>query len=162
MPLCRSALGGGLVVYPWGDQRAQCSRHNGIPDSDDLDGDGHLDTLVAAVQESYFRYVFRVGDPRYYVRDGGPADSAGGRWRLYRIPFRSDTVQVGTPDIRQIRALRVTVIVPGRAERRAAGLPRARAAQAGRGALGQARRDADRGALRLAAAPPTARSSRAW
>jgi len=112
MPLCRSALGGGLVVYPWGDQRAQCSRRNGIPDSDDLDGDGHLDTLVAAVQESYFRYVFRVGDPRYYVRDGGPADSAGGRWRLYRIPFRSDTVQVGTPDIRQIRALRVTMIVP--------------------------------------------------
>lgn len=112
LPLCQSALGGGLVVYPWGDQRAQCSRHNGIPDSDDLDGDGHLDTLVAAVQESYFRYVFRVGDPKYYVRDGGPADSAGGRWRLYRIPFRTDTVQVGTPDIRQIRALRMTVIVP--------------------------------------------------
>jgi len=112
MPLCESALGHGLVVYPWGDQRAQCSRHNGIPDGDDLDGDGHLDTLIAAVQESYLRYVFRVGDPRYYVRDGGPADSAGGRWRLYRIPFRTDTVQVGTPDIRQIRDLRVTVIVP--------------------------------------------------
>ena len=112
LPLCQSALAGGLVVYPWGDLRAQCSRHNGIPDGDDLDGDGHLDTLVAAVQESYFRYVFAVGDPRYYVRDGGPANAAGGRWRLYRIPFRSDTVQVGTPDIRQIRALRITVVVP--------------------------------------------------
>jgi hypothetical protein len=112
LPLCQSALAGGLVVYPWGDQRAQCSRHNGIPDGDDLDGDGHLDTLVAAVQESYFRYVFHLGDTRYYVRDGGPSNASGGRWRLYRIPFRSDTLQVGTPDMRQIRALRMTVVVP--------------------------------------------------
>ncbi len=110
--LCASALAGGLVVYPWGDMRARCTRHNGIPDTEDLDNDGHLDTLVASVQESYFRYVFPIGDPRFFVRDGGPADSAGGRWRLYRIPFRSDTVQVGLPDIRQIRALRMTVVVP--------------------------------------------------
>ena len=112
LPLCRSALAGGLVVYPWGDQRAQCSRHNGVPDGEDLDGDGHLDTLVSAVQEGYFRYVFRVGDPRYYVRDGGPQDSAGGRWRLYRIPFHTDTEQVGIPNIRQIRSLRLTVVAP--------------------------------------------------
>ena len=112
LPLCRSALAGGLVVYPWGDQRAQCSRHNGIPDGEDLDGDGHLDTLVSAVTESYFRYVFRVGDPRYYVRDGGPQTSSGARWRLYRIPFRADTLQIGTPDLRQVRALRVTVTAP--------------------------------------------------
>jgi hypothetical protein len=112
MPLCRSALGGGLVVYPWGDHRARCTRHNGIPDTEDLDNDGHLDTLVAAITESYFRYVFKVGDPRYFVRDGGPTDSTGGRWRLYRIPFRSDTFQVGLPNVRQIRALRMTVVIP--------------------------------------------------
>ena len=112
MPLCSSPLAARLVVYAWGDQRARCTRHNGIPDTDDLDGDGHLDTLVAAVNESYFRYVFRVGDPKYYVRDGGPADTSGGRWRLYRIPFRADTFQVGAPDIRQIRSLRLTVVAP--------------------------------------------------
>ena len=118
MPLCTSPLATGLFVYNWGDQRARCTRHNGIPDTDDLDGDGHLDTLVAAVQESYFRYVFKVGDPKYYVRDGGPidatgkVDSSGGRWRLYRIPFRADTFQVGAPDIRQIRSLRLTVVAP--------------------------------------------------
>jgi hypothetical protein len=112
LPLCQSLLAGGLYVYPWGDPRARCTRHNGIPDSDDLDNDGHLDTLVTAVTESYFRYVFRVGDPRYFVRDGGPSDSSGGRWRLYRIPFRSDTVQVGLPSIRQVRALRMAVVTP--------------------------------------------------
>jgi len=112
VPLCTSALAAGLAVYPWGDQRARCTRHNGIPDADDLDGDGHLDTLVAAVDESYFRYVFHIGDPKYYVRDGGPTDTSGGKWRLYRIPFHTDTFQVGAPDIRQIRAVRMTVVAP--------------------------------------------------
>jgi len=121
MPLCASKLAQGLVSYPWGDQRSRCTRNNGIPDSDDLDGDGHLDTLVAAVQESYFRYVFHVGDRKYWVRDGGPivavngrnvVDSSFGRWRLYRIPFRADTFQVGSPDIRQIRSLRMTIVAP--------------------------------------------------
>ncbi len=119
MPLCTSQLASGPVVYPWGDQQARCTRHNGNPDTEDLDGDGHLDTLVTALNESYFRYVFHLGDPKYYVRDGGPpcsnascTDTLGGRWRLYRIPFRTDTFQVGTPDIRQIRALRLTVAVP--------------------------------------------------
>ncbi len=121
VPLCTSKLAQGLVSYPWGDQRARCTRNNGIPDSDDLDGDGHLDTLVAAVQESYFRYVFHVGDAKYFVRAGGPVvaingrnvvDSSFGRWRLYRIPFRADTFQVGAPDIRQIRSLRVTITAP--------------------------------------------------
>jgi hypothetical protein len=112
LPLCESALARGLVVYPWGDQRSRCTRHNGVPDTEDLDNDGHLDTLVAAANESYFRYVFHLGDQRYFVRDGGPSDSSGGRWRLYRIPFRSDTTQVGLPDIRQIRSIRLTVITP--------------------------------------------------
>jgi hypothetical protein len=112
LPLCESALARGLYVYPWGDQRARCTRHNGVPDTEDLDNDGHLDTLVAATTESYFRYVFHLGDQRYFVRDGGPPDSSGGRWRLYRIPFRSDTTQVGLPDMRQIRALRLTVVTP--------------------------------------------------
>ncbi len=119
MPLCTSQLSTGPVVYPWGDQQARCTRHNGNPDTEDLDGDGHLDTLVAALSESYFRYVFHLGDPKYYVRDGGPPcsnaacpDTLGGRWRLYRIPFRADTFQVNSPDIREIRALRLTVVVP--------------------------------------------------
>ena len=118
MPLCQAQVAATPFAYPWGSQLARCTRHNGVPDSDDLDGDGHLDTLVAAAQESYFRYVFHLGDTTYHVRDGGPfnssnnVDSSGGRWRLYRIPFRSDTFQVNAPDVRQVRSLRLTVEAP--------------------------------------------------
>ncbi|MGD0485265.1 MAG: cell surface protein SprA, partial [Gemmatimonadales bacterium] len=116
-PLCESELSRGLVVYSWGDLREHCTRHNGQVDSDDLNGDGHLDTLITATAESYFRYVFPIGDDRYYVRDGGAVagsnSAVAGRWRLYRIPFRSDTIQVGAPNIRLIQHLRMTLVVPG-------------------------------------------------
>src|SRR2546428_3582052 len=41
-------------------------------------------------------------------------DPAGGQagWRLYRIPFRTDTLLQGQPNLRQIQALRLTVIAP--------------------------------------------------
>jgi len=117
VPLCESRMSRGLVVYPWGDLGEHCTRHNGQVDSDDLNGDGHLDSLITATGESYFRYVFPIGDDRYYVRDGatvaGTDSAAAGRWRLYRIPFRSDTIQVGAPNIRLIQQLRMTLVVPG-------------------------------------------------
>ena len=116
LPLCQSELGRGLVVYSWGDLREHCTRRNGQADSEDLNGDGHLDTLVTAVPESFVRYVFPIGDDRYFVREGGSAAGADstsvGRWRLYRLPFRSDTLQVGLPNIRLVQALRLTLVVP--------------------------------------------------
>src|SRR5207302_9863784 len=57
---------------------------------------------------------------RYFVRDGGMVpvrdglgnpDGASG-WRLYRIPFRSDTIEQGSVSLRQIQSLRVTVVTP--------------------------------------------------
>ena len=33
-------------------------------------------------------------------------------WRLYRIPLRQDTVQFGTPNIRRVRSLRITMLTP--------------------------------------------------
>ncbi len=36
-------------------------------------------------------------------------------WRLFRIPFREDTVQIGSPNLRQIRSLRLTLATPGNA-----------------------------------------------
>jgi hypothetical protein len=115
VPLCESALGRGLTFYDWGGLLEHCTRHNGQPDAEDLNNDQHLDTLIAASGEQHFRYVFRVGDDRYFVRAGGTVNGVG-QWKLYRIPFRSDTVQVGAPDIRQIRALRLTVAVPQSAQ----------------------------------------------
>ena len=115
MPLCESALGRGLTVYDWGSLLEHCTRHNGQADGEDLNNDQHLDTLVAASSENVFRYVFHVGDTRYHVRSGGTVQGIG-QWQLYRIPFRSDTVQIGSPDFRQVRSVRLTVTVPGGVE----------------------------------------------
>jgi hypothetical protein len=116
LPICRSELGRQLVVYDWGNLAVHCTRRNGRVNTEDLNNDQHLDTLIAAGAENYFRYVFPVGGSRYFVRDGGSlvgtGSAPGGTWKLYRIPFRADTVQVGVPDIRQIQALRMTLIVP--------------------------------------------------
>jgi len=110
-PLCRSSQGQGLVVDEWGSLFSSCTRRNGRPDGEDLNNDLRLDTLTATAQEDHFRFVFPVGDPRYFVRDGGNAGSLG-QWRLYRIPFRLATDTVGLPDLRLIRALRMTVVTP--------------------------------------------------
>jgi hypothetical protein len=111
LPLCRSLLSAGLVVYNWGNTAVHCTRRNGQPDTEDLNNDQHLDILVEAATEKYFRYVFRIGDDRHYVRDGGGIPGFG-QWRLYRIPFRLQADTVGDPDIRLIRALRLTMIAP--------------------------------------------------
>ncbi|MDP3910778.1 MAG: cell surface protein SprA [Gemmatimonadales bacterium] len=116
LPLCSATENGQLVPYAFGDVRSRCGRRNGAVDTEDQDGDVALDSLTGVrTAESFVRYVFPLGDERYYVRDGGMvADPAGGAagWRLYRIPFRSDTLQIGAPSLRQVQALRITVIAP--------------------------------------------------
>ncbi|HLQ69456.1 MAG TPA: cell surface protein SprA [Gemmatimonadales bacterium] len=116
MPLCSATdQNGQLIPYAFGDIRSRCGRHNGAVDTEDLDGDFALDSVVGArTAESFVRYVFPVGDERFFVRDGGMVPSPGGAagWRLYRIPFRQDTIQVGAPSLRQVQSLRITVVVP--------------------------------------------------
>src|SRR3989449_2162400 len=96
-------------------------RSNGFVDAEDLDGDFQLDSVAGVrTSESFVRFVFPIGDERFYVRDGGMIavkDSAGrpdgaAGWRLYRIPFRTDTIQQGFVNLRQIQSLRVTVVTP--------------------------------------------------
>jgi hypothetical protein len=111
LALCRSQLSEGLVVYSWGSLEVHCTNRNGAMDTEDLDNDQHLDTLVVAQAEDVFRHVVTLGDPRYRVRTGGTVPGSG-TWQLYRVPFRADTVQIGTPNVRQMRALRVSVIAP--------------------------------------------------
>ena len=76
-----------------------------------LDGDNRLDVNVGTAQEDFRRYVFPVGSDEFFVRDGvSLLDGAGRelRWRLYRIPFRADTLQVGQPNLRQVESMRLT------------------------------------------------------
>jgi hypothetical protein len=119
LPLCSATVSGQIVSRFFGDPRSRCGRHNGAIDTEDLDGDGQLDIAVGAKsQEDFVRYVFPIGDDQFYVRDGGmvnasPAAGGGASgWRLYRIPFHTDTLQVGAPNLRQVQALRITILAP--------------------------------------------------
>ncbi len=115
LPLCDLGGSVGLPIFPRGDLRAPCTRRNRRLDTEDLDGDNRLDVTVGTVAEDVLRYVFPIGDERYFVRRGVSHVDDQGRtltWRLYRIPFREDTVQVGNPNIRQIQALRLTLVSP--------------------------------------------------
>lgn len=115
--LCAQLGGTGIPVFPLGDLGARCTRGNGLADGEDLDGDSRLDVTVGTVQEDVYRYVYPLGDERYFVRNGNTLLDGLGRpltWRLYRIPFREDTLQVGTPNIRQVEAVRITMVAPDR------------------------------------------------
>src|SRR5256886_15184720 len=64
--------------------------------------------------------LFPIGDDGFFVRDGAmvPAVDAQGRpdgaagWRLYRIPFRTDTITQGALSLRQIQSVRLTIVAP--------------------------------------------------
>jgi hypothetical protein len=114
LALCSATENGRLVPYVFGDIRSRCGRHNNAVDTEDQDGDFALDSLTGVrTAESFVRYVFPIGDERYFVRDGGMIAGAG--WRLYRIPFRTDTLQIGTPSLRQVQSLRITIAAPATA-----------------------------------------------
>jgi hypothetical protein len=96
-----------LAAYALGDARANCTRGNGMPDSEDLDGNGVLDAEDGAL----FRYVVELDRVSpYLVRD---TVATGTRFRLYRIPLRggAGTPLNGAGDAtwRAIRHLRLTV-----------------------------------------------------
>ncbi len=115
--LCETPLAVGIPVFPRGDLGVGCSRGNGLEDTEDLDGDNRLDILVGRSRENLFRYVFPIGSDQHFVREGGSIDDSQGRplvWRLYRIPLRADSIQVGSPNIRQIQSMRMTMVVPDR------------------------------------------------
>src|SRR5207244_99040 len=118
LPLCSATQHGLLQTFFFGDLRSRCGRHNGFVDTEDLDGDFRLDS-VAGVRtvEGFVRFVFPIGDERFYVRDGamlpaftnGLPDGTSG-WRLDRIPCRTETLQGGRADLPQVQRPRGTVV----------------------------------------------------
>ncbi len=101
---CRAKAG---AVYSLGDPRANCTRGNGVQDTEDLDGDGNLDNL-----ERYLRFVVRLdGSSPFLVRNRA---ETGTEFQLYRIPIRGAAVtEVPGPfseaDFRAIKHMRLTV-----------------------------------------------------
>ncbi len=94
-------------IYPAGDLRADCTRSNGRPDTEDLDADGNLDTA-----ERHLRFLVTLdGTSPYLERTTG---QTGTRFQLYRIPIRAASAvevggAVGDAELRAVRQLRVTV-----------------------------------------------------
>jgi motility/secretion related protein SprA len=118
LPLCERVLAETVPIFPWGDLSGRCTRGNGVLDSEDLNGDNGLNNT--GTTENVFRYVvpLQVGSP-YYVRDGVRTVDALGRvskWELYRIPVRSPSATIGTPTLRSIQHMRLTVVAPDRGE----------------------------------------------
>jgi hypothetical protein len=94
-------------IYRPGDPRAVCTRGNGRRDSEDLDGDGSLDT-----QERHLRYVVRLDGASPFL--AGTRAETGTDFQLYRIPIRGlDAIEVGgsftDADLRAVKHLRLTV-----------------------------------------------------
>ncbi|MGE0157828.1 MAG: hypothetical protein AB7T31_00375 [Gemmatimonadales bacterium] len=100
-------------IYRLGDSRANCTRGNGRPDSEDLDADGNLDTA-----ERYLRFVVPVDGTSPYVER--TAAETGTGFQLIRIPLRGAGTFVGgvltEADLRAVRHMRITVVgTPGSA-----------------------------------------------
>jgi hypothetical protein len=105
--LCRRQLANNVEVFPWGDLGARCSNGNGTLDTEDQDGDNVLDGQGAA--EDAFRWVIDLRSSPYFVRDG-VQNSDGTGWKLYRLPLRNPAFRLGTPNIRLVRQLRLTLV----------------------------------------------------
>ena len=145
-PLCQTVLGTSVQVFPWGDLSARCTRGNGFLDTEDLNGDNILN--AQGPNDNVNRYVVSLTDTQYVVRKGVTDPITGAGWTLYRVPLRTPTAVIGTPNIRLVQALRVTLVAPP-AHRRHRGAPGALAPDVRRRALARARAGADRGHRRL-------------
>lgn len=105
---CRATPGD---TYPLHDPRVACTRGNGIADSEDLDGNGVLDT-----DERVLRHVVRLGDPADPALARDTAET-GTAFRLYRIPLRRALPAGAAADeLRAVRHLRMTVVGSRRTE----------------------------------------------
>ena len=111
LALCRSNIGRPELL---GDARANCTIGNSRLDEEDLDLDGQLN-LVDPTAERVFRFVVDLRNPRSFSRLGVCSDTAAAStarnncWVFVRIPFRAPTDTIGSPVIRRIKSLRVTM-----------------------------------------------------
>ncbi|MEO8575896.1 MAG: cell surface protein SprA, partial [Gemmatimonadales bacterium] len=116
-PTCR---GGYSLIRILGDSRVNCTVVNNRLDEEDIDGDNTLNlTSGERNSEQLRRYIVNLADTGAYTRVGRCLSS--GRvvvgpqqeevcWVLIRVPFRTADDSLGTPLLRRMRALRMTMI----------------------------------------------------
>lgn len=111
--LCRRELTASVPVFFWGDLASRCTNGNAHLDTEDLNADFALNATGAT--DNVMRFVVDLADPRYFVRTGITSVDSKGRtagWRLYRVPLRSPDATIGSPNIRLVQAMRITVATP--------------------------------------------------
>ena len=103
-----------------GDSRVDCTVGNNRLDEEDVDGDNVLNlTSAEREQEQLRRYIVNLADPTKFNRigrcsiaprvvAGPPADSVC--WVFFRIPFRAPDDSLGSPLLRRIRTVRMTML----------------------------------------------------
>ncbi len=96
----------GQITYRLGDVAANCTRQNGLEDTEDLNQNSILDS-----EERFFRYTVELGDPSnpYFVRNANQL-VPGVRFKLFRIPLRRPDHQerVTDAEFQNVRHLRFT------------------------------------------------------
>jgi len=111
---CADVLSSSVPVYPWGDLSSRCTVGNGFLDTEDLNGDNRLNAQGA--NDNVLRWVVTPNElSQYYVRTGATSTNTAGQtssWTLYRIPMRLPEYTIGTPNLRLIQNLRVTIVAP--------------------------------------------------
>jgi hypothetical protein len=92
-------------LYAVNDARLNCTRNNGINNTEDMDGNG----VLSASDGTYFRYVVRLDQLSQYVVRSLAQTGTG--YQLYRIPLRSGVAVNGANEStwRFIKQMRVTV-----------------------------------------------------
>ncbi len=112
--------GGYSFIQLLGDSRSNCTVGNNRLDDEDIDADNVLNlTSEERNSEQLRRYVVNMADSASYSRVGvcgtSPRNVVGPApqqvcWVLFRIPFQAPTDSLGTPLLRRMRALRMTMI----------------------------------------------------
>lgn len=115
---CLEVLSNAVPIYPWGDLSSLCSVGNGFLDTEDLNGDNRLN--AQGPNDNVLRWVVEPNElSQYYVRTGRTFTNAQGQtstWTLYRIPMRQPDATVGTPNLRLIQNMRITLVAPDNGE----------------------------------------------
>jgi hypothetical protein len=115
-----TCTGGYSLIRILGDARTTCTVGNNRLDEEDIDSDNVLNLTSAEREaEQVRRYIVNLADTSTYTRIGrcgpGPRTVVGPPqedrcWVLFRVPFRAADDSIGTPLLRRMRALRVTMI----------------------------------------------------
>jgi hypothetical protein len=118
VPTCADQLSTAVPIFPWGDLSSRCSVGNGLLDTEDLNSDNRLNAQGS--NDNVLRWVFAPNDlSPFFVRTGASFTDMQGRistWTLYRIPIRLPMDSIGTPNLRLVQHMRLTVVAPATPE----------------------------------------------